>query len=599
MKKVALVFVLAVLAPSFVLAWLAIRSLSDQEYLLQRQQSVLYQGISDNLAVAIQNTLASTEQLFTEHVAALLRSSTAQNLPAAFDAQLRQRWPLAQVGFVVNRGGNLACPSPAASPEASTFCSTYGTFLTCRESAEVYWNNGKQTLGNDGNTSLNSPQQQQASQPVAQNYEAKSKNSSVRNVKPQQPQFTPAQSSSAKEEDPVLSKFAASETEFCQLTSAATDGMLARFVDNKLSLLVWYRPPMNSSLVFGSQLSIPKLVSLLAPALQPPDRTLEQEICIALLDDNARPAAISHPGFHGNWKRPFAASEIGEALPHWEVAVYLLNPEKLAQSARTLKLTLGLLIAVLMVAIAAGSWLIVSDLKRQLTLARQKTDFVSNVSHELKTPLTSIRMFSELLAEGRVTDPEKQKSYSRIITAEASRLTRLINNVLDFARTDRNEKKYCVEKCDLAALARETALTFRPHLEASGFRFACSVPEEPVLLECDRDAVAQVIVNLLSNAEKYAAERKEVELRVDQADAGHVEVSVLDRGLGVPAGCESKIFEQFYRAHDSLSSGIQGTGLGLTLARQIARAHGGDVFYEARDGGGSTFILRLPLAKEC
>jgi signal transduction histidine kinase len=251
-----------------------------------------------------------------------------------------------------------------------------------------------------------------------------------------------------------------------------------------------------------------------------------------------------------------------------------------------------------MVAIAAGSWLIVSDLKRQLTLARQKTDFVSNVSHELKTPLTSIRMFSELLAEGRVTDPEKQKSYSRIITAEASRLTRLINNVLDFARTDRNEKKYCLETCDLAALARETALTFRPHLEASGFRFECSVPAEAVLLECDRDAIAQVVVNLLSNAEKYSSERKEIELRVERPDAGHVEVSVLDRGLGVPVGCATKIFEQFYRAHDSLSSGIQGTGLGLTLARQIARAHRGDVFYKARDGGGSAFTLRLPLAKE-
>src|SRR5437667_19428 len=118
-------------------------------------------------------------------------------------------------------------------------------------------------------------------------------------------------------------------------------------------------------------------------------------------------------------------------------------------------------------AIGIGSMLIVADLNRQLKLARQKTDFVSNVSHELKTPLTSIRMFSELLAEGRVTDPVKQRSYLAIITAEAARLTRLINNVLDFSRMERGEKEYNFAPADLVAVVRETAQSYRPHLEAS------------------------------------------------------------------------------------------------------------------------------------
>ena len=274
-----------------------------------------------------------------------------------------------------------------------------------------------------------------------------------------------------------------------------------------------------------------------------------------------------------------------------------MNPDKLTQSAHTLKLTLGLLIGVLLAAIGIGSWLIVADLNRQLTLARQKTDFVSNVSHELKTPLTSIRMFSELLAEGRVTDRAKQRSYLGIITAETARLTRLINNVLDFARIERGEKKYNFQKCDLVNVARETADTYRPHLEANGFQFASDLPDSPVFVNGDRDALAQVIVNLLSNAEKYSDSRKEIVLSVEAPThpLPCVEVKVLDRGLGVPAGCGEKIFEQFYRAHDSLSNGIQGSGLGLTLARQIARAHGGDVVYEPRDGGGSCFTLRLPV----
>jgi signal transduction histidine kinase len=352
-------------------------------------------------------------------------------------------------------------------------------------------------------------------------------------------------------------------------------------------------------LIFGAQLALPRLVEALHGLVQDLEPPLRQEICAALLDDMAKPAALSHADFHANWKRPFVATEIGETLPHWEVAVYLLDPAELTRSAQTLKLTLGLLIAVLVLAIGVGSWLIVADLNRQLTLARQKTDFVSNVSHELKTPLTSIRMFSELLAEGRVKDPVKERSYLGIITAEAARLTRLINNVLDFARMERGEKKYNFQPCDLVSIARETAESFRPHLEANDFQFECDLPESSVLVNGDRDALAQVIVNLLSNAEKYSNSRKEIAMQLGQQSQPlpQVEIKVLDRGMGVPSGCAEKIFEQFYRAHDSLSSGIQGSGLGLTLARQIARAHGGDVRYEPRAGGGSCFTLRLPLVK--
>jgi signal transduction histidine kinase len=254
-----------------------------------------------------------------------------------------------------------------------------------------------------------------------------------------------------------------------------------------------------------------------------------------------------------------------------------------------------LLVTVLVAAIGIGSWLIVRDLNRQLTLARQKTDFVSNVSHELKTPLTSIRMFAELLAEGRINEPAKQRNYLGIITAEAARLTRLINNVLDFARLERGEKKYNFADCDFAALARETAETFRPHLEAAGFKFDVSLPDSPLPVKADRDAVAQVMVNLLSNAEKYSNGTKEVRLELAQNGSPSAELRVLDRGPGVPRECEEKIFEQFFRVNDSLTNAVPGTGLGLTLARQIARAHGGEVSYSAREDGGSCFTFHLPL----
>jgi signal transduction histidine kinase len=232
-------------------------------------------------------------------------------------------------------------------------------------------------------------------------------------------------------------------------------------------------------------------------------------------------------------------------------------------------------------------------LKRQLTLARQKTDFVSNVSHELKTPLTSIRMFSELLADNRVEDPARQRQFLRIITAETARLTRLINNVLDFARMERGEKTYKMERFDLRTVVQDICTTYRPHLEEHGFKFECETSDLATFVRGDRDAIAQVLVNLLSNAEKYSGEKKEI--RVELNGEG---VRVLDRGLGVPKGCEDKIFAQFFRAHDSLASGIEGSGLGLTLAQQIVRAHGGSLLYEPRAEGGSCFVVRIPHENE-
>jgi signal transduction histidine kinase len=406
--------------------------------------------------------------------------------------------------------------------------------------------------------------------------------------------------------------------------------------------MFWHRLSAEPDLIFGAQLNLDRVVDGLRGLIQP-DSALQNEICIALLDDNARPVTVSRANFQANWKRPFVATEIGDALPHWEVAAYLVNPAALTQAARTAKLTLGLFIALLVLAIGVGSWLIVSSLNSELRLARQKTDFVSNVSHELKTPLTSIRMFSELLAEGRVADTAKQRSYMNIITAEAGRLTRLINNVLDFSRMERGEKKYNFQPCDLTEVVRSTAETFRPHLEAGGFKFVCELPDTPVPVRGDTDALSQVIVNLLSNAEKYsntggpdslsprgtsgerAGERgvsknqkpplpnpllppapgregenlrKEITLQLAQKQTPlpHAEIRVLDRGAGIPRGSEEKIFEKFYRAHESLGSGVQGSGLGLTIARQIARAHGGDVAYEPREGGGSCFCLRLPIS---
>jgi signal transduction histidine kinase len=664
MKKVALVFVLAVLLPSLVLAWLAVRSLRDQQFLLERQQSLLCQRVTDALTQNISDYLAQQQQAFGAQVEELAAGKDARALAVQFDSELRQRWPLAEVGFCVTLTGKILSPSPNARAEARTFYTDNSGFLGNRETVEVYGN-----ANADRNVTLNfarntanqpaaldglpgsgasqkqaqqtlafsapaarAPQEQVASgkmaaapSPAAQmpkqkdeagsfssqlgaasqspvqslNYKA----AQTRKVSPQSSFYQQqlgdrARTDTVAAEEPQnnLSKVVPAEAEFGQLIGSGTDGMLARFLQNKLRLMFWHRLVSEPDLIFGAQLNLDRVVDGLRGLVQAGPE-LSDEICLAVLDDNAKPVALSQAGFSANWKRPLVATEIGDALPHWEVAAYLINPARLAQTANTAKLMLGLLIAVLVLAIGVGSWLIVRSLNSELKLARQKTDFVGNVSHELKTPLTSIRMFSELLAEGRVADQTKQRSYLNIITAEAARLTRLINNVLDFSRMERGEKKYNFQPCDLVEVVRAAAQTFRPHLETGGFKFDCVLPNTAVPVCGDADALSQIIVNLLSNAEKYSNGGKEITLELARRESPlpHAEVKVLDRGSGVPRGSEEKVFEKFYRAHDSLSSGVQGSGLGLTIARQIARAHGGDVVYEPREGGGSCFILRLPL----
>jgi signal transduction histidine kinase len=543
MRKVALVFLLSVFVPSLVLAWLAMRSLRDQHLVLERQESLLYQQVAETLAKDVLAEIEQQRREFAIQVEALLATTKPRQLAPGIHETLRHTWPLTEVGFAVSLEGQVLAPSLFEGPDCRAFRLENDLFLTSRETAQVYW------------------QGQKAKVPMQE---------------------------LSKPGDDIVSKMLPEQCEFGSLVGDQMDGTLARFLQNQLKVLFWHRSPLDPELVFGAQVDLAGLVRRLEPVVKL-DSSLTRAMAVALLDDTARPKVLAPAQFKADWRRPFVFAEIGDVLPHWKIGVFMQNPARLGESARTLRLTVTLLIVVLLMAIAFGSWLIVSDLKRQLALARQKTDFVSNVSHELKTPLTSIRMFSELLAENRVEEPARQRQFLRIITAETARLTRLINNVLDFSRMERGEKTYKMERLDLRTIVEEICATYRPHLEEHGFSFECAVPSSSVFVKGDRDALAQVLVNLLSNAEKYSGEKKDI--RVDLHPAGF---RVCDRGLGVPKGCEQKIFEQFFRAHDSLASGIEGSGLGLTLAQQIVHAHGGTIGYEPRESGGSCFIVRLP-----
>ena len=584
MKKVALVFVLAVFAPSLVLAWLAVRSARDQQIVVTQQQTLLYQSVADALAKDVRDYMGERQREFAQIVEGLRRDHSPAELANRFDSLLVPSCPSAELGFTVTADGNVLSPSLFDRPEAHQFRLNNDRFLGSCESVAVYWNSPKAAVN-------------------LSKLEAKE----LSDVKSVATKEAPADSlkhskvAVSREVSDVAGKITPEEAEFKELVGDSFEGTVARFLQNKLKVLLWYRSVREPELIYGAQLNLTNIVAGLQPLIRAPE-SVRPDASVALLNDTDKLIA-GEPGR----QRPFVTSEVGSVLPHWKVAVYLNNPEVLMRSVRTMKLVLTLSVIAMIVAIALGSTLIVVDLKQQLMLARQKTDFVSNVSHELKTPLTSIRMFSELLSEGKVADEAQRKHFLQIISGETARLTRLINNVLDFARIERGEKKYSFARCDLNEVVRDTVESYRPQLEAKGFALHVSLPTEPVQVNADCDALAQVLVNLLSNAEKYSASGKEISVELKMTESARridrtpergvsafAELRVLDRGPGVPRGAEERIFEQFYRANDSLSSGIQGSGLGLTLARQIARAHGGDLRYEAREGGGSCFVLTLP-----
>jgi two-component system, OmpR family, phosphate regulon sensor histidine kinase PhoR len=212
----------------------------------------------------------------------------------------------------------------------------------------------------------------------------------------------------------------------------------------------------------------------------------------------------------------------------------------------------------------------------QVRFAQRRSNFVAAVSHELKTPLTAIRMYGEMLRDGMVESAEKRDEYYATITAETERLTRLINNVLELPRLERRERPVQIVVGDVAPIVREVADAFRPHAEREGF--ALTVAAEPGLpaVRFDRDALTQVLFNLLDNAVKYGRGRERcIAVRCAADEQGGVRIAVADRGGGVDDGQLAAIFEPFYRAQNELTRTQQGTGVGLALVRGlVARMHG-------------------------
>lgn len=240
-----------------------------------------------------------------------------------------------------------------------------------------------------------------------------------------------------------------------------------------------------------------------------------------------------------------------------------------------------------------GAFLLWRDVRRELRVAELRSQFVSSVSHELKTPLTAIRMFADTLRLGR-GDSASRGEFLDTIVNESERLSRLLDNVLDFSKIEQGRKAYHLETRPLGDVVRVAARAMAYPLEQHGFSLQLDVDDTIPATRIDADALEQAILNLLTNAMKYSGDGREIELRLTR-DRQDAVISVRDRGVGIPQHEQSRIFEKFYRVQTPDTQRIPGTGLGLTLVDHIARAHDGCVRVESEPGRGSTFSIHVPL----
>jgi two-component system phosphate regulon sensor histidine kinase PhoR len=249
-----------------------------------------------------------------------------------------------------------------------------------------------------------------------------------------------------------------------------------------------------------------------------------------------------------------------------------------------------ILIALLAVVLLIGAWVAYRNVRREVELARIKSDFVSNVSHELRTPLALIRMYIETLELGRVTSDDQRQHYYRVISQESLRLSRLINNILNFSRIEAGRKDYQMQPTDLNAVVREVLERYAFTLERQGFDVDQRPGAARLVVRGDAETITEALINLVDNAAKYSTDRKRVELTTGR-EGDDIFVEVADDGIGIAPEDQARIFDAFYRASDSLVHDTKGTGLGLALVYQIMEAHGGRVTVQSQPGHGSRFRL--------
>jgi two-component system phosphate regulon sensor histidine kinase PhoR len=323
------------------------------------------------------------------------------------------------------------------------------------------------------------------------------------------------------------------------------------------------------------------------------------EAAVSILPTEAGDSALDD----ASGRKPIAAQALGAPFSFWQVAVYLQDVPS-AMKRLDLRTTLWLwLVSILVLIILVGAYMFILRAHREARLSRAQTTFVSKVTHELRTPLSSIKMFAELL-EMRIADMPRHtdsalfkhaEQYLGIIRHECDRLGRLINRVIDFSRLEQRVHPYHFDYHDVTDIVTRVVESFRPYAEARGFDLRMTAETSMPRVRLDADALAQVLLNFLDNAVQFSDEVKELRVRLHK-EPGAVAIDVSDRGVGIEPKEMNRLFDKFYTSHGRLGAKRPGgLGLGLSLSREIVREHGGEIRVRSEVGEGSTFTVVLPV----
>ncbi len=283
-------------------------------------------------------------------------------------------------------------------------------------------------------------------------------------------------------------------------------------------------------------------------------------------------------------------------LYKWILQVLPRNYTEIERDVRNQRRTNFFLIVTSMTLTLFSLAIIYVAARRERQLRQLKEDFIGNVSHELKTPLSLIGMFSEILKTGRVKSQQTRMEYYTIIHSEAERMNHLIGNLLDFASLEKGNRARNFEEVNIAGLIGRELEAYRYQIQKDGFQVTTEIEEGLPPTFADPTAIGMAFFNLLDNAVKYSADEKRIEVTL-QRHNGYVDLSVTDHGPGIPAEEQQKIFEKLYRGRSAAEKRVRGSGIGLSITKHVAEIHGGQVLLDSRVGEGSTFTLRIPVRR--
>ncbi len=589
-KRSIILFWALILVPTLILSAFALRLLSnEQKRINQTGLTVL-----TDRAQTISETIHLTIETVQENITSSLLELDQNNLMAVL-ISWEEINPLIRNVFIYNSDKTLEYPvkGMASTKEEQRFIARYNSLFSGRLSFDfdtVSSIEEEKVLRRDyqeNNLYSSVPRQEKSSSRQELVKLSKVEPSSI---KPSRIENSKTEYSGSAQSAPSQNEPLAEALEFDGEKGLPIpierSGWIPWFSENRLFILGWAQKTKDGP-IYGIEL---ELMTLLSRLLVSFPNLNETRAALMLIDGNGKFMHQAGTLDVDLKDKPVSIISVSDLLPHWRIAVFV--DEKVFGKGNGFLYVSILLLAIFIVAILSGGYLLTQFTLHNIRDAQQKTSFVSSVSHELKTPLTSIRMYAELLLSKRVKDEEKTKKYLSVIVNESGRLTRLINNVLDFGKLEQGKKTYAKSTFDLDDFLNQMIETQGIRIKEQGLEVKTLNKGSNFQVNSDRDALEQVFLNLLDNALKYAGEGRFIEFVLEKEDDGIV-FKLCDDGPGIPEGQRDLIFKKFHRVDNSLTSKQAGSGLGLSIAKQILQDLGGDLLYEAIPGNGSCFIARI------